>query len=106
MHQVTAPTFRECIDLDMARSESSFTYRLAATDGGLPFDFIAYPDRAHDGASVYRGDDDLATAPDLDSAWDDYLYAVSPGEAPVNAAELEVMWAAFDAWKDTLPNTE
>ncbi len=69
----------------------TFTYTLPATDGGAAFSLFC-DDKT---AIISRGETDLAQADDLEIAWDDYLYTVE--SAPVDAAQLEAMWAAYDA---------
>ncbi len=80
---------------------ADFTFRIPATDGGIPFDFIDRKNDDLDCACVYRGDDDLWTASRLLDAWDNYLYSVSPSSAPVNDDDLSRMWAAYDEWIDS-----
>lgn len=76
-----------------------FTYRIPATDGGLPFDFIDRRDDDYDCASVYRGDEDLGIGTRLIEAWDNYLYSISPHEAPIERDALSAMWTAYDTWR-------
>lgn len=91
-------------DFSRPPCSADFTFRIPATDGGLPFDFIDRKNDDYDCACVYRGDDDLGTGSRLLKAWDNYLYTVPQG-APVNDDDLAQMWAAYDEWIDS-PNDQ
>jgi hypothetical protein len=68
-----------------------FSARLAVTDGGAPLELYEFDERA----TIERGEDNVVAEGDnLDQAWDCYLLGVT--RAPVNDAELAVMWAEYD----------
>lgn len=101
-NQLRHDTEPRSVDQQQAYS-AVFTHRIPANDGGLPFDFIDRRNDDYDCACVYRGDHDLGTGSKLLEAWDNYLYSISPEEAPVDDGVLAAMWAAYDEWVD-LPN--
>ncbi len=93
----------EGLGLGESPGSADFTFRILATDGGLPFDFIDRKNDDYDCACVYRGDVDLSTAGGLFVAWDDYLCKISPKSAPVEDVDLDRLWAAYDEWVNS-PN--
>ena len=71
---------------------STFSWRLNTTDGSDPLDCV----QDQDGAMIYQGISVVGCGKTLPDAWNDYLYPLGPGGAPVRDNYLHRMWSAYD----------
>lgn len=75
-----------------------FYWRLKTTDGSEPLELV----QDEDGSMVYQGGNVVGAGKTLLEAWNDYLFPIGPGGAPVRDNHLHRMWSAYD--KAHVPN--
>lgn len=70
----------------------NFNWRLKTTDGSKPLDCV----QDEDGSMIYQGDSVVGCGETLLAAWNDYLFPIGTGGAPVRDNDLHRMWSAYD----------